>query len=652
MQPQADTKTRFWPLPWPSAGFPLIAFLFFLLFFVYVWLRIDPGLEYGYSNTTFFLSRAFSSRFLARPGGLADYAAVFLAQLNYYSWLGALVFTALGLLLFVAARCVCAPVGGGRLPAAGLGLPFLLLLLRGRYDGQALGASLGLLLGLSAAAAYLVCPCRCWWWRLAAAWLLATLTAGLAGLWPCLLFLVVCGWVEVARHGRYLWSLGFLALALALSFTIIGLADLPPARILNPWGTGLPFFLIAALFLFVPALMLILALLPDHAAPGPAASSAAQPAPPSLARLAPAPKPSAGHARRDRSKEDGRRPRHAVGAALPSRRRRLRVAVQRALFAGMFLAGGVAVWFVFDDAQKTRARIESYAAHNDYEKLLAVAARAKVLTPAAQVRLHLALYHTGRLTQDLFTFTNQTTWSLLPGVRAGWSATRAQAQTLFELGQVNEAEHLAHESLETEGDRPDLLRLLAQINLLKDRSAAARVFLNLLEKVPFHRAWAQARLRELEGNLPPADNQELALIRSRMPTTDFPHDGMPAETLLVQLLRSNPRNQMAFEYLMAHYLLTRDPGQLVKHLGRLDDFGYPAIPRHLEEALLLHQQLKGASVDLHGRQVRPETVARFQLFSAALKRRAYESQAGRQALARDFGDTFWYHYYTKPAAAR
>ena len=41
------------------------------------------------------------------------------------------------------------------------------------------------------------------------------------------------------------------------------------------------------------------------------------------------------------------------------------------------------------------------------------------------------------------------------------------------------------------------------------------------------------------------------------------------ETMLERLLERNPRNRMAFEYLMAHYLLTRQIDKMVANLRPL-----------------------------------------------------------------------------------
>ena len=94
-----------------------VVLAFFVLFFLYVWLRLEPAAEYYSKGTVFFLNGSFLYRFLAYPGGAVEYGAAFLAQLNYQSWLGALVFTVLGALVFHAARRLCQQAAG-RSPVA------------------------------------------------------------------------------------------------------------------------------------------------------------------------------------------------------------------------------------------------------------------------------------------------------------------------------------------------------------------------------------------------------------------------------------------------------------------------------------------------------------------------------------------------------
>jgi hypothetical protein len=627
MQKPAETHSIARSLAEPRPARAAVVLAFFLLFFLYVWLRLEPAVEYCSEATVFFLNGSFFHRFLAQPGGMVDYGAAFLAQLNYWSWLGALVFTALGALVFLAASRLCRQAAG-RAPILVCLAPLLVLVAwRGRYEGHTLAAVLALVLALGAA---MTCPWvskRPVWWRWPAGWGLGAALYYAAGLWPFLFFLLFAGWFEASRRRNWLSVAGLVLPALLIPVAGPGLPL--PAKILNPWGTGLPLLFASLAFLLLPAGLVALILLPR---PRPLAGGSAGAGETPALRSAPRPPQKKGA----RSRGSPHRPWRQVWT-------------KPAFTMVLLLAGWTLVWGLLDGTRKSLAQIEYCAALGQDKQLLAVAQQLKTLPASAEVRVHLALYHTGRLNEDLFAFANRGKGELLPGLELGLAACLPQGETLLELGQVNEAEHQAHEVLEFDGDRPDVLRLLAKINVLKDRPKAAAVFLNLLCQVPFQRAWAAACLAELGRDPRLTNDHLLALARSRMATTDLPHDELPAETMLRQLLHSNPRNQMAFEYLLAYYLLTGDLKRLAEHLGQLDDFAYRAIPRHVEEALLLGQKLQGLQFDLHGRKIQPETLRRFQSFCDALAGLAGQAPAALSTLAPDFGDTFWYYYYSRLA---
>jgi hypothetical protein len=731
--------SKSWSLPWPRPG--QIAIAFFLLFFLYVWFRIEPAVAYQHSSPVFLLTRSFLGPFLEYPGGLLDYTAAGLSQLNYYNWLGALVFTALGGLLWLGTQKVLARIAGTDSRAPSFGIAFLLLLLREQYDRPVLAMSTGLLAAVGMALGYFrlfrnpgitrrepkprrrhpdpqrlgetaddpspalkgtlskgerdgergltsiprSAPIQAsgsgdlrpkevaaesspdlrsagrepphiltratsvdpkldpsprpsplpegrggivgssqanqgsWagaWLLLCVGWIVSSLLFYIAGAWPCALFLVLIG-LFVSLHGRRQW----LGLACALpvpmsAWWLISFRDLDQVRLLNPWCQGAEGWLLGgALYLFLPLAC-------------------------ALSAWADA-KPEA-EARRVARKPTPRSHWYAAQAT------------RRALGGGLFVLGWGLVWFGLAAPHKRIAEMDYYSSRGDYERVLAVARglTREQMDVSSEARLHLALYHTGRLGQDVFSYRNQTGWDLLPGLRGGLESCRAQSKTLLELGLVGDAEHLAHEALENEGERPELLRILAQVNVLKDRPRAARVFLNVLGQIPFQRGWAKTWLRQLEGNPGLTGNPELDAIRPLMPTNDLAHQALPAEGLLVQLLRCNPTNQMAFEYLMAEYLMNGEVNKLADRLGQLDSFKYAGIPRHYEEAVLLYQKTSRTPVELHGRSIRPETIERFRRFTDAMNQRALDTDEGRQTMARDFGDTFWYYYFGRRSAAK
>ena len=142
-------------IPSKVSRFGIDTGLFFLLFYLYVWLVIDPrlihhsvGIAIPYYPFSFHSGWEFFGKHLARPGGLAAYGARFLTQFYCFGWVGALIVMAAA---WYACRCVdflsrCAGQPRGhflRYAPAGL-----LLIMYGAYN-HPFGALLSLLAALS-----------------------------------------------------------------------------------------------------------------------------------------------------------------------------------------------------------------------------------------------------------------------------------------------------------------------------------------------------------------------------------------------------------------------------------------------------------------------------------------------------------------------
>lgn len=579
--------------PWPD--FPVAAVVFLVGSFLYVWLRIEPCLEYQSYGPYFFCQWAFFEPFLSRPGGLADYAGIFLSQLNSTNWLGALVFTLVqgGVLL---ASLFCLDRISGRTPGfAALIPPFILLLLRNRYGVPVFPVSIGFLLALAASIACLLLPWRRPWGVAVLGGLISVLLFLVAGLWSALLFAILSSLYVIIQLRNRPAGGGCVALALVAPLLALGTGYLDWTGLVSPWPEGVNRVLAALLYASIPASAVVLPWLPQT-------------------------------------------------ATLPAAFKRglwfQGAWIGRAVVLLAFLLGWGVLGLAFDQRQKFLAKIDYCASRGQYEAVLAAASQVNSLDDPAMTRLHLALYHTGRLAEDLFSFHNMIEVAPAEGIGQG---CRAQSQTLFELGFVNDAEHMACEALEMEGNRPDLLRLLARISFLKDHPQAAQVFLNVLSLIPFQKEQASAAWPVVDSAMPATERAFLDQMRSRMLTNDVVHDGLPLGRLLDTLLDSNPANQMVFEYAMAYFLIDLDLEKVIEHLPLLNNFNYARIPRSYEEALLLHQQRGGAQVDLKGRTIRTETTERFRQLRETLKllRGRTDAQA---VMAAHFGDTYWYYY--------
>ncbi len=593
--------------PWPALPIGILVLL--AASFFYFWLRVEPLLGYHSYGRYFYRQRAFLETFLGHPGGLASYAGVFLAQLDGFNWLGALVFT-LSECVVLLATLVCLARICGRVPGFVALIPvFGFVLLRNCCGCPVVVMSVGFLLVLTASAIHLSVPWRRAWLSTAVSGLVSGLLFCLAGLWNALLFAVLCCLVVIFQMRNRPAGLACLVLALAAPLVTISTGNLAIAGLVNALPEGVDRVGVAALYASVPLLAAVLALLLRSAGARPANA------------------PSGSQETAELASQPG-------GWFLGPWRGQVPVVLA-------VLLGGAAVWLTFDRRQKLLAEIDYHGSRAEYEEVLAAARQVNVLDQPARTRLMLALYHTGQLAEALFSFHPMIEEA--PFERAG-EDYRAQSQSLFELGLINDAEHAAHEALELQGDRPDLLRLLARINLVKDRPQAAQIFLNVLSLVPFQGQCANNAWPAMAPQTPSTDLAFLAGLNARVLTNDVVHDGLPLARLLDVLLAANPTNRMAFEYAMAYHLLDLEVQEAVNHLRLLDNFDYAHIPLPYEEALVLLQQAAGVRVELNGRTIRPETVERYRGFAEAVSR--LKGTADDQTrLAASFGDTYWYYFY-------
>lgn len=114
------------------------------------------------------------------------------------------------------------------------------------------------------------------------------------------------------------------------------------------------------------------------------------------------------------------------------------------------------------------------------------------------------------------------------------------------------------------------------------------------------------------------------------------------EQALRHLLAADKTNRMAFEYLMATYLLQRRLDLLAGEIHRLDDFGDKEIPLLYQQALAIYADDTGKMPDLHGRRLEPAIRWHCRRFASIVGRLGPEQAA--QELKKEYGGTYFYYY--------
>jgi len=626
---------------WILQNMPLRAqrgnLIFFVLGFVYLWLVVQPHLIYHCFGTILPDSPQFATGWsflrdtLAMPGGPAAYASGFLSQGYCCAWLGAALIVLAGFCLAELSRQHLVTAGLARAAVLTAFPAVMLFLIYSRYKHPltvCLAISLGLLLSLI----FETLPPRRPLIRVPVCCLMAAVGFWLGGGGTMLVFALLIVVYGIFAHRD--WTTVALAVpaGLAITWALAEYVFLIPARqaflILTPFAppltAGMDTFLKVMTFLlygFVP-LAVLLVLVAKGLFGG------------RRQKLDP-------RSKKTREKEEA--------AATQRKRLSLAVLTKPAWSAVPIVLMALGLYFSHDELRKPYVLSNYYGSQRQWDQILELSRRLPKNRNNIYVNHDIirALYHTGRLPSDMFRYPQNPQALLLTHERKESDLTQLKLSDIFlELGHVNMAQKLASELLSTKDHLGVALEELGWISIIKGRPATAQVYLSALKRDLLYRGQAESLLRGLDNGFTPEQAAYIDRIRSNM--TDEPAPvtgGEPLDQMLAALLEHNPRNRMAFEYLMACYLLTGRVDKIVENAGRLRSLGYQGIPTLYQEAMLIHYGSEGQAVDLAGLGISAETVQRYETFvrmGNAMQTQNRQAVLGR--LIRDFGTSYFFYY--------
>jgi len=604
--------------PWQALVFGAYVIGLFVAFYLYVRLRIQPELfrhqfpEVFLPDARFFVEGGFATR----PGGLLEYACAFLAVLFTYGWVGTLVVTGLIAMVCLAFRHVLAVVSGTGGQVLFLVPAVLLLAVMGQYVPP-VPMTLGVLV-------VLLCVTGALWVRGWGAVVRGTVFVILSAVVYVALggalyvqFALLCGLAEFLKSRH----VPLAAFCLLCAVAVPGLAGawLFDLNIANAYGRLTPGHIRIQHSMIVwvpPTFWKVLVMQTGFLLWFPMAM--------------------VGVAWRGRAATDGGRAQPVSGVR----------AVGQALALGAVAVG--AAGLSFDRTTNRLYRIASATADRRWDDLIDNARHlpAEAYAMVTVNGVNRALYFQGRLLDDMFRFPQTAGQANLVYYVDTFmaAAPMRRSDVLFDLGRINEAHHMAYEALENYGDVPRILRRLVRTHVLKGEPAAARVVLALLQRSLLDSGWARRYRQQLDADPVTAGDPEVASRRGLMMVRDIAVE-LTVETLLQQLLHRNPRNRMAFEYLMAHYLLERQVDKLVANVHRFRDFHIVPLPRHCQEAIAIHMAAGKAAVpEAVQRAVCANTRRRYAEFLEVKRLYADNSRMANAALHRHYSDSYFLFY--------
>jgi hypothetical protein len=407
--------------------------LFFVLYYLYLWRVVDLRLIYHGGGVVtnfpvFYTGWGFFRECLCHPGGVVVYASAFLAQFFYIGWAGALVATVQAFLMWLCTRVIVSVVSGWRVRWVCFVPSILLLVSYAMYSYQ-FTAGMTVLAALGFVCLYLWIVSKGRVPSLLVFLALSIIVYATTGA-GYLLFTAICAIYELLVRRRQIVCVMYLLLA-PIVLQVVGMLVFDEGIVdtllcFRPFsrvgGQGMVEGMMTmsyTFYLFVPVAVSGLWLIRRFSAG------------PSGGLFVWSEKPVS----------------KVIGLALP------------------FVIGVAACGLLHNSDLKTSLEVDYYACQKMWPEVL-VAAKRLARDKFASHAVNRALYHTGRLAEDMFAYPQRSEAMLVP-TTAKLPAYWAGFDSFIDLGQVNLAGYLLGLSMEANGERPIILKRLALVDMAK-----------------------------------------------------------------------------------------------------------------------------------------------------------------------------------------
>jgi hypothetical protein len=601
-------------------GSALTSFLFFILFYLYLWLYLDIHLIYHGGGEiryfpVFYKDWFFFKEYLSYPGGLVEYVSIFISQFFYFSWAGALIITLQALVICAFINSFLKSVNAPQLKWLRFVPPIFFLILYSQYTFYFI-TTMTLTVALCFVWLYIKFNFKKQSLRLIAFFILSAVLYALAG-GVYIIFALLCGMYELLSKRQRQTSLVFLLSTLIIPYFegvfIYGFSSVDAFTILTPISWKFQIYnktdgvlFVYGLYLFLPFVSFLL----------------------TVCRML--------RVRLNLPKFITK-----VSEISFMRNKKIRLIIDTGF---LLLIAAAAVCFSFDSKRKALFAVDYYAFNRMWPQVLE-AAKDNPNHYLVIAAVNRALYHLGHLGNTSFTLRHNPSTLLLVGehhAQLYWY----QFDIFLDLGYVNGAEHDAAEALEYYGERPQLLQRMALINMIKGNIGTARIYLGALSKILFYSKWANEYLTRIESDPALSMDRQIQYLRSLMIDREHLLEYPTIDAILLELLRKNRYNRMAFEYLMTCYILTKDLDGFVKNIDRFEDFQYPFIPRLFEEAILIISSSPSGKDLLQGKEfvISGKSLQRYNSFLNFLSAFKNDKNKALGEIPDDLRDSYFFYY--------
>ena len=575
----------------PALFFGTTVFLFFAFAYRY-------HLNYQEQFQLFLFNADYLATWLSHPGGLSDYIGNFFTQFYFYSWFGALeiavLLTILQTLVWYSARKTGALKEWMPLSFVPSFLYWSLLC----DENYMLGGLIALLMVAGAVALFL--SIRLVRYRMIWVLVFSPILYWIAGGAFILLPLFAIAYEAIHRQLKpaHYAIFAFGAIVTAFLFPFLAKWVLVQYPLLKFW-TGVNYFRFPVI---IPYTILVIALLVV--------------AIPLLARF------------------------------LSDKTVKVRKPVL--FFITMLLIFPAGYFLVKNSADLSKEEVMAYDFNvrmRKWDTVLKMADKKTPSSPLSVTCLNLSLAKMDLLGERMFNYYQNGEGGLMPDFTRDFTIPLIAGEVYYHLGFINTAQRYAFEAMEALPDYQKSVRgimRLAETNIINENYSVAAKYLKILQQTFYYRGWATNALETIRDEQKIEQHPEWGYLRKVRTQEDFLFSEKEKDMMLGVLFRQHHENRMAFEYLMAYYLLAKDLQKFQQLFSLSKELNYKHIPKHFQEALLY---VWNAANSDHNRRIPypiSDVVAqRLQMFG-----RIVSSQPNAQGTLQDkFSDTYWFYLH-------
>lgn len=261
--------------------------------------------------------------------------------------------------------------------------------------------------------------------------------------------------------------------------------------------------------------------------------------------------------------------------------------------------------------------------------------------------LNMALAEQGRLAEHMFLYDQRGIDGLLLKWNKTFSISVLLSDVYFTIGNIAIAQEMAFEAYISAmgGGNPRMLKRLVETNLIYGEYKVAEKYIDLLEKTVYYKDWASEQRRFLYNDEAVEQDPLLGEKRRGLLVNSYLSNTNGMNNDLLNLAIHYPANRAPMDYLGGLLLLAKD----MDGFKSLLDTYYgtdvlPTLAHGFQEAVIILFEQTPESWSRYG--VDRSVIARFGQYRKMILANK-NNKALPQLMARDYGNTYWFYFMFK-----